>query len=402
MATQSTYTATALPVDGETIDASDVTLWHDRLGHPGQTMMRRIMESTNGHHLKLALHKKDVLCVPCAQGKFVTRPSPSKLREEENRFLWSLHGDVCGPINPASGPFIYFMVLVDASSRWSSVCLLSSRNQAFAKFAAQIIKLRAQFPDVPIKSVRLDGAGEFTSKVFDDYCMTQGIEVEHPVAHVHTQNGMAESMIKRIQMISRPLLMQCALPAAAWGHAVLHAADLIRIRPSAQNKESPYELVFGKQPHIAHLRKFGCTVYVPILPKESRTKLGPQRRLGIYVGYISPSIIRYLEPLTGDLFTARFADCQFDEKQFPTLGGVKAPEERREITWESNQKFLDPVTRQRNDEVQRLIHLQGIANELPDAFNNAVNVTKSHHPVANVPARILPPSQSKPANESSP
>ena len=48
--------------------------------------------------------------------------------------------------------------------------------------------------------------------------------------------------------------------------------------------------------------------------------MGPQRRLGIYVGFETPSIIRYLEPLTGDVFTARFADCQFNEDVFPTLG----------------------------------------------------------------------------------
>ena len=45
-----------------------------------------------------------------------------------------------------------------------------------------------------------------------------------------------------------------------------------------------------------------------------------QRRLGIYVGYDSPSMIKYLEPLTGDVFTARFADCHFNETNFPTLG----------------------------------------------------------------------------------
>ncbi|KAL1195003.1 Retrovirus-related Pol polyprotein from transposon RE2 [Cardamine amara subsp. amara] len=33
--------------------------------------------------------------------------------------------------------------------------------------------------------------------------------------------------------------------------------------------------------------------------------MGPQRRMGIYVGYDSPTIIKYLEPTTGDLFKAR-------------------------------------------------------------------------------------------------
>nr|GEU53425.1 retrovirus-related Pol polyprotein from transposon TNT 1-94 [Tanacetum cinerariifolium] len=51
--------------------------------------------------------------------------------------------------------------------------------------------------------------------------------------------------------------------------------------------------------------------------------MGPQRRLGIYVGYETSSIIRYVEPLTADVFIARFADCHFNEAIFPPLGGEK-------------------------------------------------------------------------------
>ena len=49
--------------------------------------------------------------------------------------------------------------------------------------------------------------------------------------------------------------------------------------------------------------------------------MGLRMRLGIYVGYEFSSIIKYLEPLTGDLFTARFVDCHFDESIFLTLRG---------------------------------------------------------------------------------
>ena len=38
--------------------------------------------------------------------------------------------------------------------------------------------------------------------------------------------------------------------------------------------------------------------------------------------------------------------------------------------------------------MQRIIHLQAIANRLPDAFNDATKVMKSHIPVVNAPARI--------------
>jgi hypothetical protein len=50
--------------------------------------------------------------------------------------------------------------------------------------------------------------------------------------------------------------------------------------------------------------------------------MGPHRKLEIYVGYSSPSIIKYLEPLIGDLFIAQFTDCIFNKDYFPALGGV--------------------------------------------------------------------------------
>ena len=78
----------------------------------------------------------------------------------------------------------------------ATLCLFSTRNVAFSRLLAHIIRLQTHFPDYPIKKICLDNAGEFISKVFDDYCMSVGIEVEHPIAHVHTRNGLAETFIK--------------------------------------------------------------------------------------------------------------------------------------------------------------------------------------------------------------
>ena len=368
----------------------DFIIWHDRLGHPGSIMMRRIIENSYGHPLKnqKILLSKDFPCAACFQGKLIIRPSPMKVNIESPAFLERIQGDICGPITPSCGPFQYFMVLIDASTRWSHVCLLSTRNIAFARLLAQIIRLRAQFPDYSIKKIRMDNAGEFTSQAFDNYCMSIGIAVEHPVSHTHTQNELAESFIKRLQLIARLLLMKTKLPSSAWGHAILHAAALIRVRPTAYHKYSPLKLVTGQEPDISHLRIFGCAVYIPIAPPQ-RTKMGPQRRLGIYVGFESPSIIKYLEPMTGDLFTARFADCQFNEAIFPVLGGEKQKLEKREISWNASLLVhFDPRTNQCEQEVQKIIHLQNVANQLPDAFTDVKKVTKSHIPAVNAPIRI--------------
>ncbi|KAG7528484.1 GAG-pre-integrase domain [Arabidopsis suecica] len=369
----------------------EFTLWHDRLGHPGQNMMRKLMTNSKGHTLKeKRVIPKNLTCEACSQGKLIIRPSPAKVNKETLNFLERIQGDICGPIHPPCGTFRYFMVLIDASTRWSHVCLLSTRNQAFARLLAQIIRLRAHFPDFPLKTIRLDNAGEFTSQAFNDYCMSMGVSVEHPVAHVHTQNGLAESFIKRIQLIARPLLMRSKLPVAAWGHAVLHSSELIRIRPSSEHKYSPSQLLMGHEPDISHLKTFGCAVYVPIAPPH-RTKMGPQRRMGIYVGFDSPTIIKYLEPTTGDLFKARYADCHFNESEFPTLGGEtnKLGKDINEISWnQTSLNWQDPRTLACESEVQKIINLQKLANELPDSFVDPKKVTKSYIPACNAPVRI--------------
>ena len=83
----------------------------------------------------------------------------------------------------------------------------------------------------------------------------------------------------------------------------------------------------------------------------------------------------------------------FNETVFPPLGGEKSVlEEQREITWNaSTLSHFDPRINQCELKVQRIIHLQNLANQLPDAFVDAKKVTKSHIPAVNAPARTRVP-----------
>ncbi|XP_026398604.1 uncharacterized protein LOC113294422 [Papaver somniferum] len=210
----------------ELLNSDSYRLWHDRLGHPGRDMMIRVLKNSHGdpyflgknkmgqqtitiqsnqlltgqsvtptrqlpsqeadvqhisHSASLTMSKAHHLfCKAYSLAKTGSRPSYAKDTKKNIPFFHRIQGNICGPIHPECGPFRYFMVLVDVSTRWSHVALLSTRNATFAKLLAQIIRLRAQHPDYPIKSIRLDNAGEFTSKGFDDYCMSNGIDVEHP------------------------------------------------------------------------------------------------------------------------------------------------------------------------------------------------------------------------------
>jgi hypothetical protein len=135
---------------------------------------------------------------------------------------------------------------------------------------------------------------------------------------------------------------------------------------------SAYELTNGFTPNVSHLKIFGSAVYVPI-PPTKRSKMGPKRRLGIYVGFQSPSIIRYLDPATGNLFFAHTSSCIFNESQFPSLEGENESLKRNEFDFnqpETKSLHKDPYNAQGEKEVRRILYLHEIANNAPDVFTN--------------------------------
>ena len=60
-----------------------------------------------------------------------------------------------------------------------------------------------------------------------------------------------------------------------------------------------------------------------------------------------------------------------------------------DISWnEPSLLYLDPYKKQCELEVQKIVHLQVIANQLRDAFTDTKRVTKSYIPAVNAPAHI--------------
>ena len=55
-------------------------LWHDRFGHPGRDMMRRILKSSHGH--ELPPYVRVPTCQACSIRKLNTQPSHTKLNTQ--------------------------------------------------------------------------------------------------------------------------------------------------------------------------------------------------------------------------------------------------------------------------------------------------------------------------------
>ena len=67
--------------------------------------------------------------------------------------------------------------------------------------------------------------------------------------------------------------METRFPTSLWGHAILHAATLIRLKPT--NYHKIYPLIMCQEPNLSHIRIFGYAVYVLVAPPNT-TKMGPQ------------------------------------------------------------------------------------------------------------------------------
>lgn len=65
---------------------------------------------------------------------------------------------------------------------------------SFTRLLTQIVKLRAHLFGHHIK--RMDNTREFSSKRFNKIYEVLGIEIKHPVAHIHTENELVEPIIK--------------------------------------------------------------------------------------------------------------------------------------------------------------------------------------------------------------
>jgi hypothetical protein len=107
-------------------------LWHGRFGHLNFGALRRLATHDMARGLP-TLDQVDQVCDGCLVKKQQRTPFLTQARRRAEHALDLVHGDLCGPIKPAtpSGKS-YFLLLVDDMSRFMWLKLLSSKDQAAA------------------------------------------------------------------------------------------------------------------------------------------------------------------------------------------------------------------------------------------------------------------------------
>jgi len=140
-----------------------------------------------------------------------------------------------------------------------------------------------------IGTLRTDGGGEYVSKEFQDYLVSNGITHEVTMPHTPQQNGVAERMNRSLQESARAMLAHANLPQGYWGEAIAAAAYLRnRVTKSPIEDKTPCEMWYGRKPNLSHLRVFGCVAYAHV-PDCERKKFDKKARKLRFVGYCTTS-----------------------------------------------------------------------------------------------------------------
>jgi transposase InsO family protein len=245
----------------------DAWIWHVRYGHINFRCLHNLAANSMVEGLP---HVKQVnqICDGCmiAKQRRLPFPAQAEYRAEKPLDLW--HGDLCGPISPAThGGKEFFLLLVDDYSRYMWLVLLKSKDEA----SAAIRKVQAaaeREKSLKLKALRTDRGGEFNSIEFAEYCEKQGIKHFRTAPYTPQQNGVVERRNQTVVAMARSLLNSMGMPAKFRGEAVSTAVYLLNRAPTKSVKgQTPYEAWHGKKPSVQHLRTFGCTAHVK--------KLGP-------------------------------------------------------------------------------------------------------------------------------
>jgi transposase InsO family protein len=219
--------------------------------------------SVEGMHVNLSsLPPK---CEHCILGK-QTRSSVPKVREgaRADRVLGRVYVDLCGPMSiPSRFGHLYSMNIIDDFSDFVWSIPLRFKDQAVPALKAWLFALEVQSPH-RLTSFVTDN-GELASSQIQQWCTQKGILHLFTAPYTSAQNGCAKRLHHTLMDKAHAMMSACHSPHNMWDEFCATAVYLTNFTSaSANDGKTPYELWYGRQPSLSHLREIGCRAFALI------------------------------------------------------------------------------------------------------------------------------------------
>lgn len=289
--------------------SSDV--WHNRLGHPGDHVLRflrsnKIIDCNKGPSLHV--------CHGCQLGKHCRLPFSDSTTRTSSPFD-IIHTDLFTyPINSHTG-FRYYLLFLDDYSHYLWVFPLKSKTAVYDTFVHFHKYVQTQFGYF-IKALQCDNGREYDNNRFTLFSSCHGMIWRYSCPHTSPQNGKVERMIRTINNVCRSLLFHASLPSSYWVESLHTASYLLNIRPTRLlGNLTPVHILYHRAPTYDHIRTFGCLCYLNVFATASN-KMSPRSTPCIFLGYpLSHRGYRCLDIQTKKIIISRHV--VFNESTFP-------------------------------------------------------------------------------------
>ena len=209
---------------------------------------------------------------------------------------------------------------VDEFSKWHQLETFSDKTKPTMMrwFRAFIHRIQRVFR-FNVIVVHTDGERGFGNNL-NNLCYNLGITVEISPPGTHKQNGLIERGNQYVITQARALRLHARLLKTLDNEMFLTAAYIINRTPTESLKwKTLFEIVYGRQPLVAHMKPIGCKTYCFNCKVMQADKTKSRALIGYLVGYRGTNIFKiYLfsgnqnDPI---IFTR---DAIFDHTQFFT------------------------------------------------------------------------------------
>jgi len=279
--------------------ARSIDLWHQRLGHISDNIIKAMTKNKLADGLEVILTKRDE-CDPCHFGKQTISSHPTR---EKRKCLpgQRFHSDVCHIGAMSWNKCKYFMTLKDEASGYRRVYFMRSKEEV-SEILKEFFEDAEKETGKKAISLRTDNGTEYVNDKVKEVLKTMNITHELSPPNVKQCNGMAERENRTLCDTAQSLLFNTDLSKKdrllLWTEAVGTAAYLRNHIPNRGIiNTTPYNEWYGKKPNVAHLRVFGAKAFVHI-PDSMRRKMDPKARKTIFVGYdrFTDKVYRIYDP----------------------------------------------------------------------------------------------------------
>ena len=328
----STYDHPGSDITDSVCVTRDIEGWHEVMGHCNFEDLKKLPDLVDGMKIIGKVGQPDD-CSVCILGKMnKTRSRVPRVRSSAPLKL--VHTDLAGPIDPVSTEgFKYAMVFTDDYSGLVFVYFLKSKSDA-VNATERFLADSAPFGNV--KCMRSDNGTEFTCEAFRSLLRKHRIRHDTSAPYSPHQNGTAERCWRVLFEMGRCLLIQAKLPQELWPYAVMAAAYIRNRCFKKRIQQTPYFVMTGRKPNLAHMRVFGSVCYAY---KQMKKKLDPRCEKGIFVGYdrLSPAYLVYF-PETGKVMKHRVVKFVSTTPVSASTSAVNEPTD--EVFYEEDDMFF--------------------------------------------------------------